>query len=89
MVELFRLFLYLVAIIDWYISCRLFNNIDTSFCIEALEQALKLISSTQIKAAILTAQGSHKNALPMAYGATRMEEVAGSITFLSNDAGEV
>ncbi len=38
-------FLYLVAIIDWYsrkvLSWRLSNMMDTSFCIEALEEALK------------------------------------------------
>ncbi len=37
--------LYLVAIIDWYsrkvLSWRLSNTIDTSFCIEALEEGLK------------------------------------------------
>ena len=38
-------FLYLVAIIDWYsryvISWRLSNTLDTGFCVEALEEALK------------------------------------------------
>ncbi|KJJ84856.1 transposase IS3/IS911 family protein [Candidatus Omnitrophus magneticus] len=38
-------FLYLVAIIDWYsryvLSWRLSNSLDASFCIEALEEALK------------------------------------------------
>jgi putative transposase len=37
-------FLYLVAIIDWYsryvLSWRLSNTLDTSFCIEVLEEAL-------------------------------------------------
>lgn len=37
-------FLYLVAIMDWYsrfvISWRISNALDTSFCIEALEEAL-------------------------------------------------
>jgi len=37
-------FLYLVAIIDWFsryvISWRLSNSLDTTFCIEALEEAL-------------------------------------------------
>ena len=40
-----RGFLYLVAIIDWYsryvISWRLSNTLDTGFCVEALEEALK------------------------------------------------
>lgn len=38
-------FQYLVAIIDWYsryvISWRLSNSLDTDFCIQALEEALK------------------------------------------------
>ncbi len=38
-------FLYLVAIIDWYsrkvLTWRLSNTMDTSFCIEALEDALQ------------------------------------------------
>jgi putative transposase len=40
-----RGFLYLVAIIDWYsryvLSWRLSNALDSGFCVEALEQALK------------------------------------------------
>ena len=40
-----RGFLYLVAIIDWYtryvLSWRLSNTLDTSFCVEALEEALR------------------------------------------------
>jgi putative transposase len=40
-----RGFLYLVAIIDWYsryvLSWRLSNTMDASFCVEALEEALK------------------------------------------------
>lgn len=38
-------FLYLVAIIDWFsrkvLSWRLSNTMDTSFCLEALEEALQ------------------------------------------------
>lgn len=40
-----RGFLYLVAIMDWYsryvISWRLSNTLDTDFCVEALEEALR------------------------------------------------
>ena len=40
-----RGFLYLVAIIDWYsryvLSWRLSNTLDTDFCVEALEDALR------------------------------------------------
>ena len=39
-------FLYLVAILDWYsryvLSWRLSNSIDSSFCVDALEAALKI-----------------------------------------------
>jgi len=39
-----RGFLYLVAVIDWFsryvLSWRLSNTLDTSFCLEALEEAL-------------------------------------------------
>jgi len=50
-----RGFLYLVAIIDWHsryvLSWRLSNTLDAGFCVEALEEALKIkredrISST-------------------------------------------
>ena len=40
-----RGFLYLVAIIDWYsryvLSWRLSNTLDVTFCVEALQEALK------------------------------------------------
>jgi len=40
-----RGFLYLVAIIDWYsryvLSWRLSNTLDTGFCVDALQEALK------------------------------------------------
>lgn len=43
-VPVHRGFLYLVAVIDWFsryvISWRLSSTLDTSFCIEALEEAL-------------------------------------------------
>ena len=43
-VPLLRGFVYLVAVIDWYsrhvLSWRLSNSMETSFCIEALEEAL-------------------------------------------------
>ena len=41
-----RGFLYLVTIMDWYsryvISWRLSNTLDTDFCVEALEEALRM-----------------------------------------------
>lgn len=44
-VPLARGFLYLVAVMDWYSRCvlswRLSNTMDTTFCIEALEEALE------------------------------------------------
>lgn len=40
-----RGFMYLVAVIDWYsryvLSWQLSNTMDTAFCVDALEQALK------------------------------------------------
>ena len=45
-------FMYLAAIIDWYsrrvLSWRLSNTLDTGFCIEALEEALKRYGAPQI-----------------------------------------
>jgi putative transposase len=39
-------FMYLVAVMDWYsrhvLSWRLSNSLDTTFCLDALEQALSL-----------------------------------------------
>ena len=44
-------FVYLVAVIDWYsrkvLSWRLSNTMDTSFCIEALEEALEIHGSPE------------------------------------------
>jgi putative transposase len=44
-IPMVRGFLYLVAIIDWYsryvLSWRLSNTLDASFCVDALEEALK------------------------------------------------
>lgn len=44
-VPLSRGFVYLVAVIDWYSRCvlswRLSNTMDTSFCVEALEEAFQ------------------------------------------------
>ena len=52
-------FIYLVAIMDWYsryvLSWRLSNSLDTSFCIEALEDALLLFGQPEI---MNTDQGS-------------------------------
>jgi len=43
-VPLLRGFMYLVAVIDWYsrhvLSWRLSNSLETTFCLEALEEAL-------------------------------------------------
>jgi putative transposase len=45
-------FLYLVAIIDWYsrrvLSWRLSNTLDSSFCVEALEDALARFGQPEI-----------------------------------------
>jgi putative transposase len=45
-------FVYLVAIMDWYsrrvLSWRLSNTMDSSFCVEALEQALRRFGTPEI-----------------------------------------
>ena len=45
-------FCYLVAIMDWasrkVLSWRLSNTLDTSFCIEALEEAISCYGTPQI-----------------------------------------
>jgi putative transposase len=47
-----RGFLYLVAIMDWYsrkvLSWRLSNTLDTQFCVDALEQALRRYGTPEI-----------------------------------------
>jgi len=44
-VPMFEGFMYLVAVIDWHsryvLSWTLSNTLDTEFCLEALEQALR------------------------------------------------
>jgi len=51
-IPLARGFAYLVAIMDWYsrrvLSWRLSNTLDTSFCIEALEEALSRFDQPEI-----------------------------------------
>jgi putative transposase len=51
-VPLLRGYLYLVAIIDWYsrrvLSWRVSNTMDVSFCVEALEEALKRFGKPDI-----------------------------------------
>jgi len=45
-------FIYLVAVMDWYsryvLSWRLSNSLDSSFCIEALEDALMVYGLPEI-----------------------------------------
>lgn len=47
-----RGFIYLVAIIDWYsrhvLSWRISNTLDSDFCIDALQDALRLYSKPEI-----------------------------------------
>jgi len=51
-VPMARGFLYLVAIMDWYsrkvLSWRLSNTLDTTFCVEALEEALHRYGTPEI-----------------------------------------
>ena len=59
-----RGFLYLVAIMDWYsrkvLSWRLSNTMDTSFCLEALEEAIDKYGTPEI---FNTDQGSQFTSL--------------------------
>ncbi len=51
-IRLPRGFVYLVAIIDWYspkvLSWRLSNTMDAAFCVDALEEALRLHGKPEI-----------------------------------------
>jgi putative transposase len=51
-IPLARGYIYLVAVMDWasrkVLSWRLSNTLDTSFCLEALEEALELYGSPEI-----------------------------------------
>ena len=51
-VRLPRGFVYLVAIIDWYsrkiLSWRLSNTMDTGFCVDCLEEAIKTYGTPEI-----------------------------------------
>ena len=59
-------FLYLVAVMDWHsrkvLSCRLSNSLDSEFCVDALEEALRRYgtpkSSTPTRAPSLRARRS-------------------------------
>lgn len=50
--RLLRGFVYLVAIIDWYsrkvLSWRLSNTMDAAFCVDALEDALRLYGAPEV-----------------------------------------
>lgn len=85
----------MVAIIDRYsrkvLSWRLSNTMDTSFCIEALEEALKHYGPLDI---FNSDQGSQFTSAEftqkLADHGVRISmdgKVAGSTTFLSNDYG--
>ena len=51
-IKLMHGFIYLVAVLDWYsrfvLSWRVSNTLDTSFCIEALEEAISLYGKADI-----------------------------------------
>jgi putative transposase len=51
-IRLLRGFVYLVAIIDWYsrkvLAWRLSNTMDASFCVDCLEEALKVFGTPEI-----------------------------------------
>ena len=47
-----RGFVYLVAIMDWYsrkvLSWRVSNTLDTSFCVDALEEAVEAYGAPEL-----------------------------------------
>ncbi len=51
-IRLSRGFVYLVAIIDWYsrrvLAWRISNSLDTAFCVDCLEDALRLVGKPDI-----------------------------------------
>ncbi len=51
-IRLARGFVYLVAILDWYsrrvLAWRISNSMDTSFCVDCLEDALRLVGRPDI-----------------------------------------
>lgn len=51
-IRLSRGFVYLVAIIDWYsrggLAWRISNSLDTAFCVDCLEDALRLVGKPAI-----------------------------------------
>ena len=69
-------FVYLVAIIDWYsrrvLSWRISNSMDTSFCVDCLEDALSLHSKPEI---FNTDQGSQFTSAAFT-GMLQREEIA-------------
>jgi putative transposase len=75
-IRLLRGFVYLVAIIDWYsrrvLSWRISNSMDTSFCVDCLEDALSLHSKPEI---FNTDQGSQFTSAAFT-GVLQREEIA-------------
>ncbi|PKP67222.1 MAG: IS3 family transposase [Alphaproteobacteria bacterium HGW-Alphaproteobacteria-5] len=51
-IPMYRGFMYLVAVIDWYsrkvLSWRLSNTLETDFCVEALQEALEKYGTPEI-----------------------------------------
>jgi hypothetical protein len=69
-------FAYLVAIIDWYsrrvLAWRLSNTMESSFCVEALREALERFPQPEI---FNTDQGSQFTAVPPARPATLLSKL--------------
>ena len=72
-----RGFLYLVARMDWHsrkvLSWRLSNTLDTQFCVDALEQALRRYGTPEI---FNTAQGGWSSPGIASRRDSRMQESA-------------
>jgi putative transposase len=89
-----RGFLYLVVVMAWHsryvLAWRLSNTMDTSFCLDALEDALRKggqRSSTPTKARNSPAQCLPTSWKPLACGSACTAVGAGWTTSLSSDCG--
>jgi putative transposase len=92
-----RGFCYLVAIMDWanrkVLSWRLWNTLDTSFCVETLEEALQKYGTPDIfntdQGSQLPPQSLRISSHAMASQSAWTAMADGGTTFLSNVSGTV
>ncbi|CAB4243994.1 protein of unknown function [Methylacidimicrobium sp. AP8] len=71
-IQLLRGFVYLVAIIDWYsrrvLGWRISNSLDSSFCVDCLEDALALYGKPEIFSLLAVSCGQGGNIQPQLSG---------------------